>query len=180
MFARSKFRGYISQWNVGRVKNFCRMFAGSCFDGDISNWDVSHATSMDYMFSCSQFNQDISRWNVAGVNHFFRMFDNCQFRQDISSWNYKDDGDYDSFCFPDWRKQPYSLGFWWHVSHYKTPNPNRTPWITADDAQAIVQARKIGESLGLTEMAVVKLLYQAHRHKHSLQPGMEIDCDLFS
>ena len=41
------------------------MFARSKFNGDISGWDVSRVENMSAMFNDSKFNKNISKWDVS-------------------------------------------------------------------------------------------------------------------
>lgn len=75
LFAKSIFKGNISQWDVSNVTNMSSMFCGCSFDGDISQWDVSKVTDMSGMFSSSSFKGNISQWNVFNVINMDNMFD---------------------------------------------------------------------------------------------------------
>lgn len=93
LFNRSKFNGFIDDWDVSNVTNMEEMFAGSKFDGDISNWDVSNVTNFEYMFGDSRFNGDISKWNLQSAENTKYMFWQSIFNQDISNWKIPKDCD---------------------------------------------------------------------------------------
>lgn len=86
LFANSRFKGDISQWNVSRVKRMDFMFRGTEFNGDLSQWDVSNVEDMSYMFADSEFRQDISKWNVSKVEHIENMFQESVFGGDVHLW----------------------------------------------------------------------------------------------
>lgn len=75
MFAESKFAGDVSQWQVGKVRDFSFFaeFAVS-FQSDVSKWDVGAAEDMGWMFrGCSLFISDLSAWDVSKVGDFTNM-----------------------------------------------------------------------------------------------------------
>jgi hypothetical protein len=54
MFSDSKFKGYISHWDLCNVENMSWMFEGSEFNGDISKWNTVRVGSMACMFDKSK------------------------------------------------------------------------------------------------------------------------------
>jgi surface protein len=75
MFGSSAFAGDVSQWDVGKVRDF-GWFAEFAvrFNSDVSLWNVGSAENMGWMFRGSKsFSSDISAWNVAKVTDFTSM-----------------------------------------------------------------------------------------------------------
>ncbi len=87
MFRNSKFKGEISKWDVGKVRDMSGMFSGSEFNGEISKWDVGKVRDMSGMFSGSEFNGDISKWDVSNVTNMSNMFRNSKFKGEVSKWD---------------------------------------------------------------------------------------------
>ena len=50
MFYRSKFTGYISNWDVSKVTDMSCMFKDAVFDGDISDWNINKDCDTAGMF----------------------------------------------------------------------------------------------------------------------------------
>jgi surface protein len=67
------------------------MFAKSKFNGDISKWDVINVTNMEMMFSGSQFNKKINEWKVYSLQEKDDIFKDSEI--EIPYWykDYKED-----------------------------------------------------------------------------------------
>ena len=87
LFAKLKFNGDISEWDVSNVENMSVMFFKSSFNGDISKWDVSNVKDMEDMFINSKFSRckDLENWNINPDCKTDEMFENCECKE-LPSW----------------------------------------------------------------------------------------------
>ena len=86
-FARPKFNGDISEWDVSNVTNMRFMFCDTKFSGDISDWDVSNVKDMyDMFYGCNDFNCNLNKWDVSKVKDMRDMFNGCPLEKNPPKW----------------------------------------------------------------------------------------------
>ena len=85
-FARNRFNGDISKWDVSNVTDMKFMFCDTDFNKDISNWDVSNVKNMYNMFYNSKFNHNLDKWDVSKVKDMKMMFDGSPLEKNPPKW----------------------------------------------------------------------------------------------
>ena len=87
----------MSNWDVGKVKDFTGMFQGSNNAGDmklreldVSGWNTESATKMGWMFyGCSQLQEiAVDNWQVEKVTEFSHMFADCYSLKSLNTSNW--------------------------------------------------------------------------------------------